>query len=106
LELKGKAIQQSWTALEYLECKNSGDRAGQETKRTLKMRKGECIMKAPTLTGNRVLTAKDESHAFVGIRHLLKKLRTFYAGSLEADWEKETGLPWREWGKYSDKNGN
>ena len=63
-------------------------------------------MKAPTLTNNRVLTAKDESHGFVGFRQLLKKSRTLFADSFESDWEKKTGLPWREWGKHSDRDGS
>ena len=59
-------------------------------------------MKASTLTNNLVLTAKYESDDFAGIKKLLKKVKTFFAESFESDWEKKTGLDWREWGKRSD----
>jgi len=57
-------------------------------------------MKASILIDNRVLAAKDESHVFVGLRPLLKTIRTFFADSFESDWEKKTGLDWREWSKF------
>ena len=34
-----------------------------------------------------------------GWRHLLEKLQGFFSKKFESDWEKKTGLNWREWGK-------
>lgn len=59
-------------------------------------------MRASTLTGNRVLTGKNESLGFVGLRQLLNKMKAFWADSFESDWEKKTGLLWREWSRRSD----
>ena len=56
------------------------------------------------MTDNRVSATRDESHDFGRLRQLLKKLKTLFAGSSDSDWEKKTDLPWREWGKYGDKD--
>jgi CheY-like chemotaxis protein len=37
-----------------------------------------------------------------GWKRLLEKLHDFFSKRFESDWEKKTGLQWREWGKYSD----
>ena len=34
-----------------------------------------------------------------GWKHLLEKLKGFFDSRFESDWEKKTGLNWREWGK-------
>jgi CheY-like chemotaxis protein len=34
-----------------------------------------------------------------GWKRLLENLKTFFDGRFESDWEKKTGLNWREWGK-------
>ncbi len=80
----------------------AGETVQGENEKRQKTRKGEYIMKASILTDSRVLTAKDESHVFIGIRQLLKKLGAFFADSFETDWEKKTGLLWREWSRRSD----
>jgi len=36
-----------------------------------------------------------------GWKHLLEKLHGFFADKFESDWEKKTGLEWKEWGKPS-----
>ena len=35
-----------------------------------------------------------------GWRRLMEKLKGFFDMKFETDWEKKTGLQWREWGKY------
>ncbi len=37
-----------------------------------------------------------------GWRSLFEKLHTFFTEKFESDWEKKTGLLWREWGKIAD----
>jgi CheY-like chemotaxis protein len=37
-----------------------------------------------------------------GWKRLFEKLHGFFTKRFESDWEKKTGLMWREWGKYSD----
>jgi DNA-binding NtrC family response regulator len=34
-----------------------------------------------------------------GWKRLLEKLKGFFDSKFESDWEKKTGLPWKEWGK-------
>jgi len=34
-----------------------------------------------------------------GWKRLLKKLNRFFNEAFESDWEKKTGMNWREWGK-------
>jgi DNA-binding NtrC family response regulator len=34
-----------------------------------------------------------------GWKRLLKKLNRFFNDAFESDWEKKTGMNWREWGK-------
>ena len=36
-----------------------------------------------------------------GWKRLFEKLHEFFTEKFETDWEKETGLNWREWGKIS-----
>jgi CheY-like chemotaxis protein len=45
-----------------------------------------------------VLTYEFES----GWRRLFEKLHTFFTEKFESDWEKKTGLQWREWGRIED----
>jgi DNA-binding NtrC family response regulator len=35
-----------------------------------------------------------------GWKRLMKKLKGFFDSKFESDWEKRTGLPWQEWGKF------
>ena len=35
-----------------------------------------------------------------GWKRLMEKLKGFFDTKFESDWEKKTGLPWQEWGKY------
>ena len=35
-----------------------------------------------------------------GWRHLLEKLKGFFDKKFESDWEKKTGLEWKEWHKW------
>jgi DNA-binding NtrC family response regulator len=37
-----------------------------------------------------------------GWKRLFEKLHTFFTEKFETDWEKKTGLQWREWGGISD----
>jgi hypothetical protein len=34
-----------------------------------------------------------------GWKRLFEKLKGFFDSKFESDWEKKTGLNWREWGK-------
>lgn len=36
-----------------------------------------------------------------GWKRLFEKLHSFFTDRFESDWEKKTGLEWREWGKPS-----
>jgi CheY-like chemotaxis protein len=36
-------------------------------------------------------------------KRLFEKLHGFFTERFESDWEKKTGLAWREWGKFSDR---
>ena len=56
------------------------------------------------MTDNRVPAERHESQDFGRLRQLLKKIKAFFADSSASDWEKKTDLPWREWGKYGDKD--
>jgi CheY-like chemotaxis protein len=38
-----------------------------------------------------------------GWKRLFDKLHGFFTEKFESDWEKKTGLEWREWGKFSDR---
>lgn len=38
-----------------------------------------------------------------GWARLFEKLHTFFTEKFESDWEKKTGLKWREWGKPTSK---
>jgi CheY-like chemotaxis protein len=38
-----------------------------------------------------------------GWKRLFEKLHGFFTERFESDWEKKTGLAWREWGKFSDR---
>jgi DNA-binding NtrC family response regulator len=40
-----------------------------------------------------------------GWRRLFEKLHSFFTEKFESDWEKKTGMQWREWGKTSDNKG-
>jgi len=35
-----------------------------------------------------------------GWKRLMEKLKGFFDSKFESDWEKRTGLPWQEWGKF------
>jgi len=35
-----------------------------------------------------------------GWKHVLEKLKGFFDDKFESDWEKKTGLEWREWHKW------
>jgi len=37
-----------------------------------------------------------------GWKKLFEKLHHFFTDKFESDWEKKTGLQWREWGTFSD----
>ena len=36
-----------------------------------------------------------------GWKNLFEKLHGFFTDKFESDWEKKTGLDWREWGRSS-----
>ena len=36
-----------------------------------------------------------------GWRRLMEKLKIFFDSKFESDWEKRTGLPWKDWGKMT-----
>jgi CheY-like chemotaxis protein len=37
-----------------------------------------------------------------GWKKLYERLHDFFTERFESDWEKKTGMNWREWGKFSD----
>jgi len=40
-----------------------------------------------------------------GWKRLMKKLKGFFDSKFKSDWEKETDLPWQEWGKFLGRMG-
>jgi hypothetical protein len=56
-------------------------------------------MKAFVLNDKEVLPVKSEK-VQAGWNHLLKKLKGLSGEKFESDWEKQTGLPGREWHKW------
>jgi CheY-like chemotaxis protein len=38
-----------------------------------------------------------------GWKRLFENLHDFFTERFESDWEKKTGMNWREWGKFSDR---
>lgn len=38
-----------------------------------------------------------------GWKRLMGTLKDFFDTRFETDWERKTGLPWKEWGKYGGK---
>ena len=59
-------------------------------------------MKASVLTSERNVVANNELGVLRVWEHLFEKLREFFEEPFESDWEKKTGLDWREWGRRSD----
>ena len=57
-------------------------------------------MKASILTGERNAVANTELRGLTVWRHLCEKVKEFFEESFQSDWEKKTGLEWREWGKF------
>ena len=57
-------------------------------------------MKTSILTGEVNLVVKEKLALRSQWKKLFQKLEEFFNGSFESDWEKRTGLDWKEWGKY------
>jgi hypothetical protein len=57
-------------------------------------------MEASILSGKRILEESKESALRVRWKYLLEKLVGFFDAGFESDWEKKTGLEWREWHKW------
>ncbi len=39
------------------------------------------------------------SQSFATLKRLFEGLKASFNASFESDWEKKTGLPWKDWGK-------
>ena len=59
-------------------------------------------MKASTLTSETNVVVNNELGVLMVWGHLFEKMKGFFEEPFESDWEKKTGLDWREWGKRSD----
>lgn len=59
-------------------------------------------MRASILTSERNVVANNELGVLRVWGHLFERLREFFEEPFESDWEKKTGLAWREWGRRSD----
>jgi len=57
-------------------------------------------MKTSILTGEVNLVVKEKLALRSQWKKLFQKLEEFFNGPFESDWEKRTGLDWKEWGKY------
>ncbi len=55
-------------------------------------------MKASVLTSDRNVVAYIELRVLTVWGHFFEKVREFFEERFESDWERKTGLPWREWG--------
>jgi hypothetical protein len=69
----------------------------------------ESALKSEGISGageQRSLSLQDIVRAEAGswLKRLLKEGRAILDALFESDWEKKTGLRWREWGKYGDKD--
>ena len=58
-------------------------------------------MQASVLTGEVNMVVKEKLDLRSQWKKLFRELEEFVVGSFESDWEKKTGLDWREWAKYS-----
>jgi len=59
-------------------------------------------MKASVLTSERNVAANSELGVLTVWEHLFEKFKEFFEEPFWSDWEKKTGLDWREWGRRSD----
>ena len=59
-------------------------------------------MKTSVLTGERNAVANSELGVLTVLGHLFEKMKEFFEEPFESDWEKKTGLDWREWARRSD----
>ena len=57
-------------------------------------------MKASVLTCERHVVANNEMAVLTVWDHLFEKFKQFFEEPFESDWEKRTGLDWREWGRF------
>ncbi len=57
-------------------------------------------MKASILASERNVVANTESWGLTTWRHLYEKVKEFLEEPFESDWERKTGLEWREWAKF------
>ena len=57
-------------------------------------------MKAATLNSKQTVTLNHKLDGQSDWILLIKGLGRLFDDSYESDWEKKTGLPWQEWGKY------
>jgi hypothetical protein len=60
-------------------------------------------MKASVLTDGGNLVAEEKLDLRSQWKYLFRKLEEFFSGSFESDWEKKTGLDWREWSRHREK---
>jgi hypothetical protein len=69
----------------------------------------ESALKSEGISGageQRGLSLQDivRAEAVSWLKRLLKEGRAVLDALFESDWEKKTGLRWREWGKYGDRD--
>ncbi len=57
-------------------------------------------MKASILTGEKNVVANAEPRGLIVWRRLCEKVKEFFEEPFQSDWEKKTGLEWKEWGKF------
>ncbi len=58
-------------------------------------------MRAESL-GNGRLLELPMLNARVGWRQLSARLKAAFNGDFKSDWEKKTGMPWKEWSKWGE----
>ncbi len=57
-------------------------------------------MKTSVLTSERLVVADNEMAVLTVLEYLFEKFKQFFEEPFESDWEKKTGLDWREWGRF------
>ncbi len=57
-------------------------------------------MKASILTSERNAVANIELRGLTAWGRLCEKVKEFFEEPFQSDWEKKTGLEWREWSKF------
>ena len=57
-------------------------------------------MKTSAQTIKRSVALNNKIDIMTEWRNILEKLKDFFTGTFESDWEEKTSLNWQEWGRF------